>query len=144
MPHLKPKELCPIHRRRDCCGRSEVHRYRESKKPNYKLVAPGVRVYDDGHTERSPAALKLLKDRMLMEGHTCEACDDVFSDYADVELAHRKSKGINGWKRDDSVNNLCLLHVGANRACGSMDLETYLATKWKPEHCNPNFSKENT
>lgn len=142
MPRLRAKELCPIHRRRDCCGRAEFHRYAQPKKPSYKTVAPGVRLYPDGHVERSPAALKLIKDRWLMDGHTCEACEDVFESYDDVELAHRRSKGMNGWKRDDSANNLCLLHVGANRACGSMDLETYLATKYKPEHCKPNFSKE--
>jgi hypothetical protein len=60
MGQLKRNERCPLHHgRRDCCGRSEVHRYREPKHElKYRIVAPGVRQYPDGRVICSPAALK--------------------------------------------------------------------------------------
>ncbi len=44
-------------------------------------------------------------------------------------------QGLGGAFRDDSDKNTTLLHYAANRDQGSMELETYLATKWKSEIC---------
>lgn len=133
---LSATQRCPIHKRLDCCGRSERPARGRMKAPRWKLVGPGVKQFPDGHIERTPAALTRRKNWLLQNGHTCAACHEPFDDYREVELAHRISKGSGGWKRDDSDGNLVLMHKTANRDQGSMDLKTYLATKWKPEICN--------
>lgn len=48
-----------------------------------------------------------------------------------MELAHKNSKGMNGWKTDDSWPNLCLMHRNENREQGSRSLTDYL--KWRVE-----------
>jgi hypothetical protein len=135
MNGLRGRQLCPIHKRRTCCGRDEENERAPRKQPKYWYRGPGVKEFPDGHIERSPSALKRVKDQLLATGTRCAACGNEFADYRDAELAHRKSKGMNGWKRDDSLPNLTLLHVTANRDQGSMDLDIYLATKWKLGVC---------
>ena len=136
MPRLKSNQPCPIHRgSRTCCGRSQEIPRAVAGKPKYRIIGAGVREYPDGHIERAPAALRAVKDHLLHLGETCIACGKPFTDYGDVELAHRKSKGMAGWKRDDSMPNLVLAHKSMNRAQGSLDLDIYLREYWKPEHC---------
>lgn len=112
--------------------------------PKWRYVGPGVRQYPDGRIVKTPAALKRRKDYLLKIGTRCAACGEVFDDYREVELAHIECKGNGGFKRNDADSNTTLLHKSANRAQGSLDLETYMASYWKPEHCNQNFTKENT
>lgn len=127
---LKPREVCPLHKRRDCCGRSEFHRYERTKHPaKYILIAPGVKQYPDGRQECSPAALRKRKNRLIRENPVCAACDENFTAYDDIELAHKLSKGMGGYKRDDRWTNLCLMHKAENREQGSRSLEQYLADK---------------
>jgi 5-methylcytosine-specific restriction endonuclease McrA len=76
-----------------------------------------------------------LKDEKLRRDPTCQACGEKFEDYRNVELSHVRSKGAGGAFRDDSPGNTVLMHAAANRDQGSMDLETYLRTKWKIEIC---------
>jgi hypothetical protein len=92
----------------------------------FREIAPGVRLYPDGHIERSPAALKRRKNTLLREGKTCRACGLEFDDYTGVELAHDQPKGFNGWKRDDSDGNTFLLHTETNRDQGSRSWGDYL------------------
>jgi hypothetical protein len=129
---------CPIPGHKNsttCCGRGEQPARAGIKQPKWKYIGPGIRQYPDGHIERTPAALKRRKDELLRQSRPCAACDQHFTDYRDVELGHVRSKGSGGWKRDDSDLNISLLHKGANRAQGSLDLDIYLANYWKPEHC---------
>lgn len=135
---LKSKELCPLHRRRDCCGRAEFSRYAQPKHASRGIWSPighGVMRAPDGREKCSPSALRRRKDELIRRDPTCIACGQQFSDYSEIELAHKESKGNGGFKRNDAAENLALMHKGANRAQGSMDLVTYMTTAWKPEHC---------
>ena len=132
---LKPNQRCPIHKRLDCCGRRGVAVRGPMKMPKWKAIGPGIKLFPDGHIERTPAALKRRKDWLLQNGGRCAACGEAFDDYRQVELAHMESKGVGGWKRQDADFNLVLMHKTTNRDQGSMDLQTYLNTKWKPEIC---------
>jgi len=135
---LKVGERCPIPEHkgsRICCGRGEVMPRAQVARSKWSYIGPGIRKYPDGHIERTPAALARHKEMLLRRGEVCVGCDEGFDDYREVELAHRKSKGFNGWKRDDSDPNLCLAHKALNRDCGSMDLDLYLATKYTEEVC---------
>lgn len=127
---MRPKERCPLHGRRDCCGRSEYVRYaqpRHASERTWVKVRPGLFRSTDGREKCSKAEMKRRKDRMLRENPICGACGEGFKDYYDVELSHRESKGIGGARRDDSLPNLYLMHTRGNRAQGSRDLEEYLA-----------------
>jgi len=59
------------------------------------------------------------------------ACGSEFTDYRDVELAHRESKRMGGSRRDDRFSNLVLMHAVENREQGSRSLADYLA--WRIE-----------
>lgn len=127
---LKTKERCPLHGRRDCCGRSEFVRYAQPRHDSERMwvkVRSGVHRAADGREKCSPAEMKRRKDRMLRENPVCGACGEGFKDYYDVELAHRESKGMGGGRHDDSLKNLYLMHARGNRAQGSRDLAEYLA-----------------
>jgi len=124
---LKKNERCPLHGRKDCCGRGGINTRSQRQSRRYILIAPGVRRYDDGREARSDAALKQLKDKKLRTDPTCYACGQQFSDYREVELAHIESKGLGSWKRDDSEKNTVLLHMVTNRDCGSQNLDEYIA-----------------
>lgn len=125
---LKAKQLCPLHRRRDCCGRSEFVRYAQPQHEiKYRFVAPGVKLYPDGREVCSKAVLRRRKDSLIRTGQGCIACERPFTEYDEVELAHKESKGIGAVKRRDNWDNICLMHRDENREQGSRDLETYLA-----------------
>ena len=79
--------------------------------------------------------MRRRKDKLLRDGVVCAACGEKFNDYRDVELSHKYPKGIGGFKRDDRMENLTLLHARSNREQGSMELTIYLRDYWKPEHC---------
>lgn len=132
---LKANERCPIHRSKTCCGRQDRLARSAIKKPLWNYIGPGVKLYPDGHIERSQSALKRVKDDLLRRGYKCAACGQAFDDYEQVELAHVRSKGFSGSRRNDATENLVLMHRGSNRAQGSLDLDTYLGDYWKPEHC---------
>ena len=126
---LKTKELCPLHRRRDCCGRAEFVRYAQVKKQGHGIwqpVSSGLWRAPDGREKASKAVLRRRKDAFLRQGVPCAACGVNFIDYRDVELAHRIQCGAGGFKRDDSVGNLTLLHVSTNRDQGSRNLDEYM------------------
>lgn len=136
---LAAKALCPIHRRRDCCGRSEFVRYAQVKKITHGIwenIGHGrARARDGSGRERlSKAAIKRRKDFLLRCGTLCAACGKKFDDYREVELAHIHGKGLGGAFRDDGDRNTTLMCAKANRIQGGMDLAAYLKI-WKPEHC---------
>jgi hypothetical protein len=131
------RKPCPIPSHRNsttCCGRGELPERGRKATPRWKYVGPGIRQYPDGHIERTPAAMGRHKDKLLRRGDVCSACGEGFTNQFEVELSHRHPKGFAGWKRDDSDDNLVLLHKRANGIQGSMPLETFLAN-WKPAHC---------
>lgn len=124
MNRLKKNQVCPLHRRRDCCGRAEFVRYPQAKKlPSIN----GVIKYPDGREKCSPAALRRRKDALMQKNPHCLVCGKEFTDYSQVDLAHRESKGLGGSRRDDRWENIYLMCRSGNRQQGSRDLEEYLA-----------------
>lgn len=137
---LRPQERCPIHRSLNCCGRTDPFPGGMHSSAKFREISPGVRVYPDGHIERSPAALKRRKDSLLRARKPCRACGVEFDDYFDVELAHDQPKGFNGWKRDDADENTFLLHTVTNRDQGSRSWEEYVkAMRGKKFPCQQAF-----
>lgn len=123
---LRKNELCPLHRSRFCCGRgTRIESKRKSR--DWELIAPGVRRYKDGREACTDAELRRRKHHLLKTAPVCYGCKERFLDYRDAELAHIVSKGMNSWKRDDSMSNLVLLCVVTNRDCGSRNLDEYIA-----------------
>lgn len=125
MTRLRTAQLCPIHSRRDCCGRENL----PPKPKKYETDNRGVRKFPDGRERCSPSELRRRKETLLRKDPVCAACGRNFDDYRDVELAHKVSKGQGGGKHDDSWENLCLMHSIENREQGSMSLEEYLILK---------------
>lgn len=133
MPKLRANERCPLHGRRDCCGRTATAKAKHELK--YQQIAPGVRLYPGKREVCSLAVLRRRKHQMLASHPVCEACGEKFENYSQVELGHRVQKGMGGSKRRDNQDNLILLHYGANREQGSMDFDYYMNNCYHPEHC---------
>jgi hypothetical protein len=128
---LKLSELCPIHRRRDCCGRSEFVRYEKPPHPKWEQVRPGVRRirderadHPDGYRYKlSPAEMKKVLNRKIQEqSGICAHCHKEFLDYADVGPDHIKPKGLGGGRADDRESNIRALHHWCNSERGSRRL----------------------
>ncbi len=73
---------------------------------------------------------------MLIRKHPyCAACEILnpeqakFTDYDEIELAHRESKGHGGFKHDDRIENLFLAHKACNREQGSRSFDQFIADK---------------
>lgn len=126
MPRLRKSEICPLHRSKVCCGRGGVNITSKRQSHAYIEVAPGVHRYPDGRERCSPAALKKRKDALLRQRSLCIFCGQPFTDYRDVDLCHVESKGMNGWRRDDSIANLELGHRISNIDCGSRSIGEYI------------------
>lgn len=124
---LKLGERCPLHHSKTCCGRGELVPIKDKREITRKQIGRGTYQLPDGRIYRNQVALKQVKDDFLRAGRSCAACDEPFLDYSDVELAHVGSKGLNGHKRDDAIENLVLMHKAENREQGSRSLEDYLA-----------------
>lgn len=137
---LKAKERCPIHGRRDCCGRSEFNRYAQPMHAAQGIWQPtgarGVSRSADGREKCTKAILRRRKDSMLRRGEPCHACGEKFTDYSDVELSHLESKGIGGGRHNDAQVNLVLLHTVTNREQGSLSWDQYvISLDGKPFPC---------
>lgn len=130
---LKPKELCPLHRRRDCCGRSEAHRYIRVKHSKWVQVRPGVRKIPDATVpggwrwllsagERRKVILRKLQEN----GGVCGICDEPIQDMSDVVPDHKRPKGMGGARADDGENgaNLQPAHSRCNMEKGSQRTQT--------------------
>jgi hypothetical protein len=126
MPKLRKNELCPLHRSKHCCGRGQITIESKRQSRAYTMIAPGVRKFPDGREVCSASALKLRKDQLARTGQACIFCGDGFADYRDVDLCHIESKGMNGWRRDDSLKNLVLGHHISNMDCGSRSIREYM------------------
>lgn len=128
MKGLKANALCPIHRRRDCCGRSEVHRYIRKAHTKWETVRTGVRRIKDEHADHSdgfryklsPAEMRKVIDQKIREQWAlCSICDQPLTDYNDVVPDHKKPKGLGGARRDDRAENIGAAHSNCNIEKGS-------------------------
>lgn len=125
---LKAKEMCPLHRRRDCCGRSEFHRYERIKHSKWTQVRPGVRKLADDtvpggwrYLLSSGERRKVIMRKLDANGHTCGICDKPIEDMRDVVPDHIEPKGMGGARADDGKDgaNLQPAHNSCNIAKGS-------------------------
>ena len=128
---LKASEVCPIHRRRNCCGRefsSMMNRVFSKPHSKWGTVRPGVRRirdefadHPDGYRYKlSPAEMKKVVDQKIREqSGVCPACTLAFEDYSDVGPDHIKPKGMNGARADDRAENIRAVHHFCNSEKGS-------------------------
>lgn len=122
---LKATQLCPLHRRRDCCGRVAV----KSKPTKWETVRSGWRRIKDATNSRgfryklSPAEMRKVVDRKIWEqGGLCGICGMPLEDYTDIVPDHKKPRGLGGGTRDDHPENIQAAHSLCNLKKGS---------KWK-------------
>jgi hypothetical protein len=130
MPKLRMQEVCPLHRRRDCCGRTQSVRYPRPLRARNGIwteVRFGLWRSEDGREKCSPQELRWRKNQLIRTSAFCVACGEKFRDYDEIELAHRQGKGIGGGKHNDAMTNLVLMHREENREQGSRSLDDYLA-----------------
>lgn len=122
---LKLGERCPLHRRKDCCGRTAVAKVKVHS--HKRLMSSGIwRIEDPTHPrgyreQCSPAVLRKRKARLVESqiNPYCWLCGESFTDYNEIELEHKQPKGMNGARRDDHWENLALAHHKCNSAKGS-------------------------
>lgn len=126
---LATSKLCPLHHRRDCCGRKSLKS--ETSIPNggrreYVSFEPGVtRIPDEHHPRgyrehRSPSAMRRLLERKIKEQHRlCGICGKEFDDARDIVPDHREPRGLGGARRDDHPENIQATHSLCNLAKGS-------------------------
>lgn len=122
---LKPKERCPLHGRRDCCGRAEVHRYVRIKHSKWQQVRPGVRRFWDENLGKwryrlSPGEMrKLVAKKCHEQNGICPICDLPMEDFREVGPDHIEIRKSGGAWRDDSEKNVRAAHNVCNVARGS-------------------------
>lgn len=123
---LSTNQLCPIHRRTDCCGRKTRTERRTRK---YLMLEPGVRRIPDPHHPRgyrelrSPSAMRRLVNQKVGEQqNVCPLCGKEFSDMREVGPDHVLPRGMNAGKRDDHPDNIQATHNLCNLAKGSKRL----------------------
>lgn len=131
MKPLRRNETCPVHRRRDCCGREfRALCDRTFGKPHTKWeqVRPGVRRIRDEHADHpdgyryklSPAEIKKVVDQKIREQNIeCAECHEKFEDYSDIGPDHIKPKGMGGARADDRAENIRAVHHHCNFEKGS-------------------------
>src|ERR1035441_4916737 len=130
MPKLRLQEVCPLHRRRDCCGRLRFPRYgrqRQARNGIWTPVHRGLWRSEDGREKCSPTELRWRKNQLIRTNPFCATCGEQFTDYDEIELAHRQSKGIGGGRHNDAMKNLVLMPLEETREQGSRSLDDYLA-----------------
>lgn len=123
---LKGNQLCPLHRRRDCCGRAEFARYIKPKHTKWETIRPGWRRIKDATNPRgyryklSPAEMRKVIDRKIAEqNHFCGICGLALTDYTDVVPDHKEPRGLGGATRDDHPENIQAAHSACNLKKGS-------------------------
>lgn len=125
---LKAGQRCPIHRRRDCCGREELPRFVPKKAGKWEQVRIGIsRIRDeharhpDGYRYRlSKSEMdKVLIKKVDEQKGECSICFEPLTDMGDVVPDHKEPRGMNGGWRDDRAENIGAAHSICNLEKGS-------------------------
>ena len=128
---LKAKQICPLHRRRDCCGRATHERYPRDRHSKWETVRPGVRRIRDEHADHpdgyryrlSKAEMeKVLLRKVQEQNELCSICGLALTDMNDVVPDHKSPRGMNGARRDDRAENIGAAHGLCNLDKGSKRL----------------------
>jgi hypothetical protein len=128
MPKLPKNVLCPIHRRRDCCGRSEFARYAQKKHTKWETVRTGVRRIRDEHARHPDGyryrlskseMTKVLIKKVHEQFGWCSICQMMLEDMQDVVPDHKEPRGMGGAWRDDRPENIGAAHSRCNLEKGS-------------------------
>ncbi len=122
---LRKDERCPIHGRRDCCGRKEEQRTPEQTK-GWTRIGPGVyKIADEHHPRgyrirRSKAAMRnFLLIQVRRQKGLCFWCQKEFIDITEIVPDHREPRGAGGAWRDDHEDNIVAAHSSCNMEKGS-------------------------
>lgn len=119
---LRRNEICPLHGRRDCCGRESIV---ERRKPR-NVTKHGVTTIPDEHhprgyrERRSPAAMReLLAKKVAWQNGLCGICLKPMDDYREIVPDHIEPRGMGGARRDDHPDNIQAAHSQCNLEKGS-------------------------
>lgn len=125
MNRLRRNQMCPLHRSFFCCGRNTPFT-RKNAAPKLRHSTPDSTIIEDrfhprGYREKcSPRELTRRKMRLMLSGvKLCFYCQQEFTDFREVELAHKEPKGMGGARHDDHMENLTLAHHACNHENGS-------------------------
>jgi len=125
---LKRNQVCPIHRRRDCCGRAELENRRQSSRSKWETVRPGVRRIRDEHARHPDGyryrlskseMTKVLIKKVQEQFGWCSICQTMLEDMQDVVPDHKDPRGMGGAWRDDRPENIGAAHELCNSKKGS-------------------------
>lgn len=120
---LKRHQLCPIHRKRDCCGRAPQMVKRGPYTSKWETVRPGIRRvrdeyadHPDGYRYRlSKSEMEKVLIRKVEEQQgLCSICVKELTDMNDVVPDHKSPKGMGGARRDDRAENIGAAHSICN------------------------------
>lgn len=121
---LSAKQLCPLHRRRDCCGRAEAGVGRIGRK--YESLGPGITKIPDEHhprgyrVRRSKSAMnRLLTKKVEEQKGLCGICHLPMTDAREIDPDHIEPRGNGGCWRDDDESNIRATHRSCNLEKGS-------------------------
>lgn len=115
--------------------RGRTQRYRKPVSTLKYVSQSGTRTYPDGREVCTDREMRRRKE-FLMDtlDPICGACDEEFQEGDVIELGHKESKGAGGYKRDDRMPNLFLIHQACNSDQGSMPLDEYRRIREKAQH----------
>lgn len=124
MRRLRTHELCPLHKKFNCCGRESVVDGRPARK--FKAQSADVKIIEDSHHPRgfrekcSMREIRKRKMEMLKRGDkNCMHCGKPLEDFRDIVVGHYESKGHGGARHDDHRSNIGLSHSVCNILNGS-------------------------
>ena len=134
MNRLRKRELCPLHKSYwcECHGGRNSFLVRKKKSVRSTPFRPQLAVdrVEDPHHPRGFREICSLKEKrrrkneLIASGAGCLYCPEPFTNYREIELAHKEPKGMGGSSgasafHDDHMDNLGLAHRSCNHANGS-------------------------
>lgn len=124
MKKLRNNQMCPLHKKFNCCGRESAIDGRPARR--FSPQSADVKIIDDPHHPRgyrekcSMRELRKRKMEMLLRGdRECMHCKETLEDFREIVVGHYESKGQGGARHDDHRDNIGLSHSVCNILNGS-------------------------